>query len=267
MRLIKMILFILPSVLVPNAYGQAIGKNNFLVCYGRLDPTLIKGYGLVILEPAHYSPAEIKTIQAQNETVLAYISLGEVNRSAGHYEKLKDVTLGKNSVWDSYYLDLGNAGTREVLMQLLADGFTAGYDGFFLDNFDNFGTFGPQVAQQDDLVAMLGQIYRTYPEKTFYQNAGLDIIARTAPFMDGVVIESIATDYSFADKKYRLRNARDFAACLGKLKKASEYGLPIRLIEYADSIALKNDVEERLKDLAYDYFIGQIDLQTLPKFK
>jgi len=266
MRLIKMFLFILPSILVPGAFA-AVSKATTLVCYGRLNPESIQGYGCVILESEHYTGAEIRKIKLQNEKVLAYISLGEVNKNAKHYPLLKNNTLGKNTIWDSYYLNLKEPKTTQILMQIITDAIDMGYDGFFLDNLDNYTKFGPQPDQKAEVVALLKTIFEKYPHFTFLQNAGLELIDETAPYIDGLVIESIATNYTFNDKKYKLRNEADYENYTEKLKTIkSTYNLPITLIEYADTAALRDAVEKRIKNLGFEYFIGNINLQTIPQF-
>ncbi len=265
MRLIRLILFVLPSVLVQAAFG--IDKSTVLVCYGRLEPATIKGYGCVILESEHYNAAEVRQIKSQNEKVLAYISLGEVNANAKHYPLLRNNTTGKNKIWDSYYLDLKAKGTNEILLKIIGDAIDMGYDGFFLDNFDNFTIWGQQTDQKDALVALLQTINEKYPHFTFLQNAGLDLIPETAPYIDGVVVESVATNYTFNDKKYKLRDETDFEKYAQRLKDIRKtYNLPITLVEYADTGALENAVEKRIGNLGFDYFIGNIDLQTIPQF-
>lgn len=267
MRLIKMFLFILPSVLVPNTYGNAVSKSTVLVCYGRLDPASIKGYSVVILESAHYNAFEIKKIKSQNEKVLAYISLGEVNKNARYYNLLKNNTLGKNSIWDSYYLNLKAGKTAEILMQVMATTLESGYDGFFLDNIDNYTQFGPQPDQKTELVQLLKTIHEAFPNKLFYQNAGLDMVAETAPYIDAVVIESIASNYTFDTKKYKLREEHDYQNYVMKLNAVNKnYNLPVVLIEYADSAKLRDAIEKRIRNLGFEYFIGNINLQTIPQF-
>lgn len=266
MRLIKMFLFVLPSVLIPKVFA-ATGKANVLVCYGRLNPETVKGYNVVILEQEHYKPSEIKKMKTQNDKVLAYISLGEVNRHAKHYPLLKGSTLGKNQLWDSYYLDLTAEKTKQVLMKIIGETIAMGYDGFFLDNFDNFGPWGKQTAQKAELVALLKNIYDKYPHYTFLQNAGIDLIAQTAPYVDGVVVESVATDYSFTEKKYQLRADADFQQRASRLADIStQYKLPVTLIEYAGTEAMRAAVEKKISATGFDYFIGQIDLQKIPQF-
>ena len=267
MRLIKMFLFILPSVLIPSAFAGMVNKNTVLVCYGRLDPESIKGFSYVILEPTHYNVYEIKKIKSQNEKVSAYISLGEVNSNATHYKMLRGSTLGKNDIWDSYYLNLKAPKTSQILLEIISNTLKQGYDGFFLDNVDNFTQFGAQPDQKAELVALLKTIHQTYPEKTFLQNAGLEIISDTAPYVDAVIIESIATNFTFDDKVYRLREETDYQNYVQKLVAINKkYDLPVILIEYADTCTLRNAVQKRIRNLGFEYFIGQIDLQHIPEF-
>ena len=89
MQLIKILLFVLPSILVTNVFGNGIIKNSVLVCYGRLEPETIKGYKYVILESQYYNIYEIQIIKSQNEKVVAYISLGEVNANSQYFNHLK----------------------------------------------------------------------------------------------------------------------------------------------------------------------------------
>lgn len=267
MQLIKMFLFVLPSLLVPGLFTSAYGRSTVLVCYGRLEPETIKGYGCVILEQEHYTSKEVRQIKSQNEKVLAYISLGEVNAHAKHYPLLKNNTLGKNTTWNSYYIDLKAEKTSQILMKIIGEAIDSGFDGFFLDNLDNYTVWGKQKDQRAEAVAFLKTIFEKYPHYTFLQNAGLDLIPETAPFVDGVVIESTATDYTFNDKKYKLRMETDFENRAMRLKELNQkYNLPIILIEYADTATLRDSVEKRIKNLGFDYFIGNIDLQTIPQF-
>ena len=46
-----------------------------------------------------------------------------------------------------------------------------------------------------------------------------------------------------------------------------QYQLPVILIEYADSEKLYQKVKQQVSPLKWDYFIGNIGLQTFPKFK
>lgn len=269
MRLIKLFLFLLPSVMVSQGSVKMSPGISVLVCYGRLDPEAIRGYHYVILEAAHYNKAEIAAIRKNNDYVLAYVSLGEVNEHAAHYPIFKENTLGKNKLWNSHYLDLSKDSTSAMLLEMMAAGFEKGFDGFFLDNFDNFSQFGPQKEQKPQLIALMDSIRKQWPNKQFIQNAGLEMLPETAALVNAVIVESVATDYSFEHKICRLRKPDSaFEAYASKLKAIKEtYQLPVIVIEYAESQTLKKQVESRLQSFGLDYFIANIDLQTLPKFK
>ena len=268
MQRIKPLFFISFLFLFINSVQSDMKKNTVLVCYGKMKPELVKNYKYIILESKHYLPSNIRVLKSQNEKVFAYISLGEVNKNAPHYSILKNNTLGKNKIWDSYYLDLNSKKTIEILMILVDELFAKGYDGLFLDNFDNFTIHGPQKEQKTAIVNLLKMIKEKYPNKSFIQNAGLDLIAETTNYVDAIAIESIATDYSFKQKKYSLREKSQYETLMNRLRSIhTTYDEPILLIEYANTPSLAKQVEDRIQNSNFDYFIGSIDLQSIPNFK
>lgn len=268
MRLIKFLFYFFPTFLVTNFCNHDMKKSTVLICYGKLKPESIKGYNYVILESKHYLPSNIRVIKSQNEKVFSYISLGEVNANASHYTELKTHTLGRNKIWNSYYLDLKSPKTIEIIMAIVDETFSKGYDGLFLDNVDNFTIHGQQKEQKAELVGLLKKIKEKYPKKEFIQNAGIDLVPETASYLDAIAIESIATDYSFKSKRYKLRTKSEFDSQMVRLHLMNKtYKIPVILIEYADSVKLSNQVLERITPSEFDYFIGNIDLQSLPKFK
>lgn len=267
MQLIKILLFVLPSLLITNGYGNGTIKNSVLVCYGRLEPETIKGYSYVILESQFYNIYEIQKIKSQNEKVVAYISLGEVNKNSQNFELLKENVFGKNEIWNSFYLNLKSENATDILLEIVKTTLAFGFDGLFLDNIDNFTSFGPQSQQKTELLNLLKVLNDAYPNHIFIQNAGIELISETAPFIDAVVIESVASDYTFEDKNYKLREKNEFEEYKKQLIEINKkYKFPIILIEYADNIKLHDAIQKRIKSLKFEYFIGNIDLQTMPKF-
>lgn len=268
MRLINIFSCILLSFILNSFFSIDMKNDAVLVCYGKLKPETIKGYQYLIVESKHYFPSDIRVFKSQNKKIFAYISLGEVNANAIHYQELKNNTLGKNEIWNSYYLDLKSEKTITVLMEIIDNTLANGYDGLFIDNIDNFTIHGPQKSQKNEIIALLKVIKEKYPNKEFIQNAGLELINETSIYMNAVLIESVASDYSFKNKKYKLRDANGFENYIEKIEKINEtYKIPFILVEYADTDSLKLKIEERIQPTNFDYFIGQIDLQNIPKFK
>ncbi|SHF54614.1 Endo alpha-1,4 polygalactosaminidase, GH114 family (was erroneously annotated as Cys-tRNA synthetase) [Salegentibacter echinorum] len=239
--------------------------SKILFTYGDFYPEKISGYDIIVLEGAHFDSGDISTLKLNNETVLGYISMGEVNEAVAHFAELKDKTLGKNHLWNSHILDLEDTKTRAALMSIIAHNVEKGLDGMFLDNIDNYTKYGPTPNKTRFLVSFLQEVKLKYPEIVLMQNAGISVLNDTAPYIDHIAKESIATNYNFARNKYQLRKEEVFQELLRELQDAQkEYHIPIILIEYADSKKMKKKIKTRIEGLNWPVFIGKIDLQTIP---
>lgn len=267
MRRINLFFWLLPSIMISYLTEAKTNKNMVFVCYGKVKAELIKGYSYVILEEKHYSKEEIKIIKKNNKHLVAYISLGEVNSHASHFNLVKDNTLGKNINWNSHYLDLTKEKTIIVLTRLIKKCLDKGFDGMFLDNIDNFTSFGPQKNQKKELLSLLKKIRQANPDAFFIQNAGFEIINETAVYVNAVLFESVFTNYQFTTKSYQLREQKEVENYVNKIRTVSDtYKLPVLLVEYADNTELFQNVQLKANNLNVNYFIGSIDLQGIPKF-
>lgn len=242
-------------------------KEDVLVCYGKLNPKEISGYKYVILESAYYTKEDVKLIKQQNELVLCYISLGEVNEHASYYNHLKAFVTEKNELWNSYYLNISSLETQNALTVIIERKLEKGFDGLFLDNIDNYSSFGKQHYQKKELVSYLKKIKSIYPTMFFMQNAGLQLVTETHKFINAIAFESVASAYSLKTKTYRLRNDHAYNDYINKLKELErEYKLPIILIEYANVKSLYKRIQSRIQHTKWSYFIGKIDLQTINNY-
>lgn len=260
---IKMITII--SILgLQTLIGQS--KQDLLVCYGKFDINQVKGYQTIILEPAQFTKNDIDKLKKNNGKIYGYISLGEVSKTASFYPLLKDEVLGKNEQWNSYYLNLSSAKTKMILLELIKSINNKGVNGLFIDNVDNFSSFGPQKKQQKDFLDFLKLIKSKFPEMEIIQNAGAELLPQTNSHIKGVLFESIFTNYLFHEKKYVIRSGDDFEQQFKKVETAKKYKhLHIYLIEYANTADSINKIKKAVSGLQFSYFIGTIDLQTLPK--
>ncbi len=264
---IKILFIILPLILLFNSFQDDMKKSTVLFCYGKTKPAQIKGYKYVVLESKHYTPSNIKTLKSQNQKVFAYISLGEINENSSHFSDFKKHTIGKNEIWNSHYLNLNSTKANALIIEMVDEIFGAGYDGVFLDNIDNFTIFGPQKEQKEKVIALIKMIKEKYPKKMFIQNAGLELAEETSRYIDVIAVESVASAYSFKDKKYSLRAQKDYETYMERINNiSSTYSIPFILVEYAGSKALVEQIDKRLENAKFDYFIGNINLQTIPQF-
>lgn len=260
MRLFKIMMLLF-------SFGSLFAKTkpNFLVCYGKFDIVKVKGYDLLIVEAAHFKYSDIQFLKKYNKKVVAYISLGEINENAKDFKFLKETTSGKNNDWNSHYLDLTAEKTVVVLNNRIKNIFFIGYDGLFLDNIDNFTSFGPMFNQQSNLIKFVKAVREVYPDKLLVQNAGLEIVNKTEEFVDCVLIESIVTGYDFNEKKYQLRSDAEIKQRLDVINQQFYNSkIPVLLLEYANKTKLKREVSKILKTTKYSFSISEITLQKIP---
>lgn len=248
--------------------GFANVVENVFLCYGKIAVDEIKDYKYVILEEAYYTKEEVLKIKENNQKVLCYISLGELDKYVSYYEEAKNYVLpGKNAIWNSYFLDLSKEGLQNILLQNIEKKLAKGFDGLFLDNIDNYGTWGKQKQLKKHLYIFLAKIVTNFPNAYLMQNAGLDLVNTTHDFIDSIAIESVITNYDFSKKKYRLREEKDSKKLIESIKKIEEeYQIPFLLIEYTNDLKMYQKIQKRLKKYKWSLFVGQIDLQQKPIF-
>ncbi|MDQ7918415.1 endo alpha-1,4 polygalactosaminidase [Mesonia sp. MT50] len=247
--------------------AQNEDQQKVLFCYGDFYPEQIKDYTYVIVESLHFSKKDIAILKESNTYVFAYISMGEVNKNGILFPEIEPHVLDKNELWDSYILDIENEETNAALQKEFEYNLKEqDFDGMFLDNIDNYTIHGPTSHKKEMLLDFLKNIKDTYPNKKLMQNAGLLITEDTYPYIDFIGIESIATNYDFDKKEYKLRTKNEFHEKVNELQTITKkFDIPIILIEYAITKPLRQKVIKRVKSTGWPFFIGNIDLQNIPK--
>lgn len=263
MRLINTIYFLLPFLANAQIQTDTQFEKNLFVCYGKINPEEVKGYATIILEAQYYDTGEIQMFKDNNEQVLGYLSLTEVNESAFFYEDIKPYTYSRNQNWGSCYINLESIKARNVLIDAASKLMEKGISGLFLDNLDNVSKWGKMPNQKTNLLRLIAQLKNGYKSIFLMQNSGLFLDNELRNITDAILVESVYTSYDFSRKQYAISNEADQKLKL--LKKIKNK--PIFILEYAEDEKMKNEVEKELKKLGHPYFIANMDLQTLPKFK
>jgi hypothetical protein len=246
---------------------DVINQESVFVCYGKLNPTTIFGYKYVILEAFFYSELDIQEFKKNNELVFAYISLGEINSYSKWYKELKPFTVGMNQNWKSLLLNLENHETITVLKNEIKTLIQKGYSGVFFDNLDNFGAYGQQTNQQQYLIQFIKEISQNYPKHQFIQNSGLEFIASTHKYVAAILLESMASSYDFDKCEYQIKSQNEFIVNQEKIKTLTEhYKIPVLVVDYADSKEKYTAIKKKLQHCDVSFFVGKIDLQTIPNF-
>lgn len=266
MHPIKYYLWLLSSLTVTPVCAQKTGKSSFLVFYGKTNAINIKGYNTLIIESNHYVKKDISILKQNNKDVYAYISVGEVNKNASLYKEFKNITLEKNNIWNSFYLNWAEAQTEIILLKEIDKMVKKGISGLFLDNIDNFSSYGKQFYAQQSLVSFLIKLKTIYPSLKIIQNSGYELINKTYSLIDGILFESVVTKYDFEKKLYQLRNLEEMSLYKSKIQSIfNNYKIPIFVLEYAITKELKKEIALQLNELPVVYASSGIDLQSFPK--
>lgn len=240
----------------------------FAVSYGRIDSLQQVGakYKLLIVEPDYYSRAQVDSLNTPDNTLLGYISLGEVNKNRWYYPLLEERGfLGINENWESPYLNLADSTTRSILVDRVVPNIMAkGFDGLFLDTIDDVAPYTERSHLQPYMVEMIAGIRKKYPDAPIIQNAGLFLLDQTQQYIDAVLIEDVATNYNFSNASYHLRPENEYRERVSMINKYKQkYHKPFLVIDFAKSDSLKKMAASRLDTLGMPYYISTIELNHI----
>lgn len=252
----------------PGAIQRGRELEPFAASYEKVQDLTKAGnqYKLLIVEPDQYSKAEADSLSTESNKVIAYVTLGEVDRNRWYYPLLEERGfLGVNENWDSPYLNLADSTTRSILLdQVIPNIMSKGFDGLFLDTVDDVAPYTERSHLQPYMQEIIAQIRSAYPDAFIVQNAGLFMLDSSHPDIDAVLIEDVATSYNFEDQTYNLKGEDDYREKVKIIEKnAALYNKPFLIIDFSDRQSLTKAVRSRLDALPYPYFIGSIQLNNL----
>ena len=239
--------------------------DSYAVYYGNGKVEALSNFDLVILEPENYSKDEIEKLKRSGTVVLAYLSLGEVNKDRWFFKEVKACLIGKNPTWQSYYVNISCKAWRDVILnEVIPQLISKGFDGLFLDTVDVVDVF-PNM--RDDMIKLILEIRDRYPNLILIQNRGFSILDETVRYIDGVLFECFTTHYNWTSKKYEiwggeeLRWIENQAERLAKLKE--EYGILVLTLDYAESKELKDVCIQHARKFGFVPFVSTINLNRI----
>ena len=232
--------------------------NNFWVYYGSNNIEKLSKYDLVIIEPYNYKKDDIQKLKSLNPNikVIAYLSIGEVSKSRPYYNDVKDISIGKNQNWGSYYINIKSPKWHNILLNEITKFKNMGFDGVFLDTVDS----AIYSNQNDETILLIKEIREKNPNLIIIQNRGFEIVDKTAPYINGVLFEDFTTTYDFKHKKAHFWENNDLkwvnnqANNLKYLK--DKYGIIVLTLDYV------NDEKMSEKCIVHSNNYGFIPMTT-----
>lgn len=248
------------------SFAFAIGNGN--LSGGPADVAARLGvYDLVVVDGELATAEEVAALRAQQTTVLAYLSVGTIEKWRSWFDEIKRYRLGASADWkDEWFADVSKSALRSEITERIAPQILAkGFDGLFLDNVDMIETRN-HIAQRpgmQELVLALSGLTHTDGRLLFAQNGawGLKRLGLVEA-IDGWNREDVTWTYDFDDHRYVPNAKAARRAALRELAGFHDRGLITTAANYThagDADALARSVDDACSVGALPY-VGDIGL-------
>jgi len=227
----------------------------------------LDGFDLIVVDGAEASSPEVAALRAGGATVLAYLSVGTIERWRGWFQHVKRFRLGAWRDWeDEWFADVSKPALRRILVKRVApDMLAKGFDGLFLDNVDMIEPrrFAGQREGMRKLVARLARLTASTEGGLFAQN-GFWGMRRFGilPHLDGWNREDVTWTWDFDRRRYVRNPNRDIRRALSELEEVRGRGLLTMATNYtkrSTGRAVSESVDDACSVGALPY-VGDIGL-------
>jgi uncharacterized protein (TIGR01370 family) len=225
-----------PDPGVQPSFAFAIG--NGMLAGGAEEVTARLGdFGLVVVDGELATAGEVAGLRARKTVVLAYLSVGTIEKWRSWYRRLKPYRLEAWADWkDEWFADVSRAGLRRQIVRRIAPSILAkGFDGLFLDNVDMIETrdHAAQRPGMRKLVLALSDLVRGQGRLLFTQNGhwGLRKLG-LLDAIDGWNREDVTWGYDFDRRRYVHQRSGATRAALAELAEMAGRGLVTTATDY-----------------------------------
>jgi uncharacterized protein (TIGR01370 family) len=225
-----------PSPIPASSFAFAIG-NGMLAGGPEQVADRLGSVGLVVVDGELASAHEVAALRARGATVLAYLSVGTIEKWRAWYPRLKRFRLGAWADWkDEWFADVSRAKLRDELTGRIAPQILAkGFDGLFLDNVDMIETrnHAAQRPGMRELVLALSDLVHGQGRLLFTQNGhwGLSKLGLMGA-IDGWNREDVTWTYDFDRRRYLHQRPGATRAALAELRDMRDRGLVTTATDY-----------------------------------
>jgi uncharacterized protein (TIGR01370 family) len=220
----------------PRSFAFAIGNGQLAGGPAEVAERL-GGFELVVVDGELARADEVAALRDRGATVLAYLSVGTIERWRSWYPRLKRYRLGAWEQWEGeFFADVSRAKLRAEIAGRIAPPILAkGFDGLFLDNVDMIEArrHRAQRPGMRKLVVKLAQLVHADGRLLFAQN-GHHGLGRLGLFdaLDGWNREDVTWTYDFDRRRYRRNGSGATRAALRELRDVRERGLTVTATDY-----------------------------------
>jgi len=235
-----------------------------------LDDDILHAYDWVVLDAQNPYVSEIhERFYLKNRAkLLAYVSVGEIEKFRSYARELKRFAIGENPMWDTLVADVRSEEYRLFLLEnVIGKAVERGFDGFFLDTLDAYKRSAKKEEYEEfekALVELIKEIKRRYPDKLLVLNRGFEIINEVRGLVDGVVAESLFFGLD-EERNYREVSEEEREHLIRELERVKALGIPVIVVDYAhprDERKARTAVRKILS-LGFIPYVGDRDLSSV----
>ena len=231
----------------------------------KLNPAkLKKGSGVIALEPDDHSDADIKAIRAKGYKVLAYLSIGTIEKERSWYKTYSKYKLRRLPDWPKeYYVDVGKTVWKKFLVSKAKEYKAQGYSGWWLDNLDVYSeykskkNFNACLGILQDIKKLGGYVMVNGGSE--WLDDSIDRKHEIKGLIDGYTQEEVFSrikDYE-GRGKFGKQVAADAKFYKGLIKKLEKKKVNCFLLEYTRDNKLKASIKAWCKENGVDYYIAE----------
>jgi len=237
-------------------YGVFIGADNI---------NKIKGYNVVVVEPASIDVSGVEFLHKTNEKIYAYLNIGSLENYRPYFNEFKEKTLGLYENWeDEYWMDVSDIAWQNLIVDKLGrDIVDKGFDGFFIDNCDVYYYY-PTEEIFNGLSSILQGLRSLNMTKKYkidiIINGGDTFVSRcienkiATELFDGVNQECVFTDIDFENKTYKEKNESDRGYFKEYLSNVKKHRLEVYLIEYGANSKLIKEIKNYCNENGFHWY-------------
>lgn len=196
---------------------------SFYAYYGGGKVAELSRYDIAVLHTPMMAHADVRRLSALGVVTVGYISIGESSKlfdgdgtgpggkASWYFDRDENGEPDQNTIWKSWYANANDPAwrtNRVAEAKRLVEEY--GFDGIFLDVL-NVSEIYPE--SRPGMLQMIRDLRDALPEAVIVMNQGFDLVAESAPLVDGFMMESFTATYDFETKRYRLHDpaSLDFA--------------------------------------------------------
>ena len=237
-------------------YGVFIGADNI---------NKIKGYNVVVVEPASIDVSSVELLHKTNEKIYAYLNIGSLENYRPYFNEFKEKTLGLYENWeDEYWVDVSDVAWQNLIVDKLGrDIVDKGFDGFFIDNCDVYYYY-PTEEIFNGLSSILQGLRSLNMTKKYkidiIINGGDTFVSRcienktATELFDGVNQECVFTDIDFENKTYKEKDESDRGYFKEYLSNVKKHRLKVYLIEYGANSKLIKEIKNYCNENGFHWY-------------